>query len=173
MIRFNQFNKLTVTSSSDRIYRNPHSVLPTNIKIVKLAKSTFAPDAAKLNNCYIPFESIFSESIHFSPPSLLGMSSWDELLNFVKEENNVNPALPEHVTQHVTNPTQFNTDNLKIKLSDGKEFKIDRPSYLPVTFTRLDWAKNVSKESLFRSLGVALIPEEEKGTSTSDSAGDS
>ena len=96
------------------------------------------------------------------------MSSWDELLNFVKEENNVNPALLEHVTEHVTDHTQFNTDNLKIKLSDGKEFKIDRPSYLPVTFSRLDWAKNVSKESLFRSLGVALIPEEEKGTSTSE-----
>ena len=101
------------------------------------------------------------------------MSSWDELLNFVKEENNVNPALPEHVTEHVTehltNPSQFNEDNLKIKLSDGVEFKIDRPSYLPVTFSRLDWAKSVSNESLFRSLGVAMLPEEEeKGTSTSE-----
>ncbi|KAL5258439.1 hypothetical protein ACHWQZ_G009068 [Mnemiopsis leidyi] len=99
------------------------------------------------------------------------MSSWDELLNFVKEEENVNPT--EHVTEHVTNTTRFNTDNLNVKLADGTEFKIHRPDYLPVTFGRLEWADNLSHESLFRSLGVALMPEGEETVQCEGGAEDS
>ena len=99
------------------------------------------------------------------------MSSWDELLNFVKEEEYVNPT--EHVTEHVTNTTRFNTDNLNVKLADGTEFKIHRPDYLPVTFGRLEWADNLSHESLFRSLGVALMPEGEETVQCEGGAEDS
>ena len=93
------------------------------------------------------------------------MSSWDELLDFVKNDSNVNPSLPEHhVSHHVTDLSQlpvFNTDNLNIKLPEGVEFTVNREGYLPVTFNRLEWANSLSNESLFRSLGVGLIPDQQ------------
>ena len=95
------------------------------------------------------------------------MSSWNELLEFVKSESNVDPSHPRHhVTDHVTNSPSshlpaFNTDNLNIRLEDGTEFTVKKQTYQPVTFGRLQWADNLSNESLFRSLGAALMPDVE------------
>ena len=95
------------------------------------------------------------------------MSTWNELLEFVKSESNVDPSHPRHhVTDHVTNSPSshlpaFNTDNLNIRLEDGTEFTVKKQTYQPVTFGRLQWADNLSNESLFRSLGAALMPDVE------------
>ena len=98
---------------------------------------------------------------HVYQADLASMSSWDELLKFVGDEQQLQVAAvtPTSVTPS-SNLPNFNPDNVNLTFGDGTKFTIMKPSYTPVSFQRLDFRCELSPSSLLDSMGVALIPED-------------
>lgn len=94
-------------------------------------------------------------------------NSWEELLEFVKNDQNIPD--PEISTSPISNKVpQFNESNLNIKLQDGKEFKIKKFQYEPVSFHKLEWIDRVPAEDVLDSLGVPLIPTDDVEINNTD-----